>query len=103
MYYLARGAGAATGVVYRIGFTGGTPGGSATFVGTDATTQGSWHGVYGGEGAALATEVSTLPAYAQLTVTGASTWTWAGSTGDVRALQLSVGSGRFAPTCTRQR
>ena len=98
LYYLARGTGPGTGAVYRVEFAAGTPGGTAAFVGNDSTTQGSWRTVYGAEGAALATEVSTLPAFAQLNVNGAFSWTWAASTSDVRALQRLTGSDRFAAT-----
>ncbi len=98
LYYLARGTGPGTGAVYRIEFAAGPPGGTATFVGNDSTTQGSWRAVYGAEGTALATEVSTLPAFAQLTVNGALSWTWAASTPDLRALQRLTGPDRFAAT-----
>ena len=80
------------------GGAGGGGGGSATFVLTDSTSQGSWRNVYGAEGTALATEVSTLPPFAQLNVNGALTWTWAASTSDVRALQRLTGDDRFAAT-----
>ena len=76
----------------------GGHGASATFAGTDPTSQGTWRGVYGAGGAALATETSTLPASAPLTVTGASTWTWEASTANVRALQRPTGDDRFAAT-----
>lgn len=98
LYYLARGTGPATGVVYRIDFAAGPPAGSATFVGTDSATQGSWRTTYGAEGAALATEVSALPPFAQLSVNGGLSWTWAASTADVRALQRPTGNDRFAAT-----
>jgi glucose/arabinose dehydrogenase len=75
-----------------------TPTATATFLRMDGTTQGTWIGAYGTQGAALATETSTLPAYAQLTFTGQSTWTWAASTSDTRALQRPTITDRFAAT-----
>jgi YD repeat-containing protein len=62
----------------------------ATFVKTDTTTQGNWKGMYGAEGYALVGDVTSYPAYAQVSVTGAATHTWATSTPDVRALQKSA-------------
>jgi hypothetical protein len=52
----------------------------------DTQTQGSWKGVYGADGFAIANDVTNYPAYAQVTLT-APTYTWAASTTDVRALQ----------------
>jgi hypothetical protein len=82
--------------------TGPNEGGAtATFVRTDATTQGTWRGVYGTQGSALAADATNLPAYAQLTLSGQSTWTWDASTTNVRALQRPAGSDRFAATWFR--
>jgi parallel beta-helix repeat protein len=77
-------------------------GGTATFVRTDSTTQGSWRGKYGTQGLALAADAISLPAYAQLALDGQSTWTWNASTTDVRALQRPAGSDRFAATWYRR-
>ena len=65
---------------------------SASFVGVDATTQGLWNGKYGGDGFLIANGKPALPAYATVEVTGASTYTWADLTTDVRALQNAKGS-----------
>ena len=83
-------------------FFGGPPAtvnpvGSASFVKTDTTTQGNWKTAYGADGFDLAQDPSannpTIPAYATVNVTGASTYTWVPSTTDVRALQkTAVGS-----------
>ena len=67
----------------------------ATFLRTDVTTQGTWKGVYGADGSAVAGDAITYPSYAQVTMNGQSEWTWASSTSDVRALQKST-SGRIA-------
>jgi hypothetical protein len=68
----------------------GTPG-TAAYVTTDTTTQGTWKGVYGTDGYAVAGDATSLPAYAQLTLSGQSFYTWTGSTSDVRALQRAAG------------
>jgi hypothetical protein len=79
--------------------TAATPpsgGATATFVKLDTTTQGSWRGVYGADGYALANVGASYPAYAQVAIAGASTWTWNGSTADVRALVRPAGVDRVA-------
>jgi hypothetical protein len=60
---------------------------SATFVRADAATQGNWRAIYGADGYALEADQSLNPGYAAPATTGASTFTWAASTTDVRALQ----------------
>jgi hypothetical protein len=87
-------------------FFGGLPaatvGSSAAFLGTDATTEGSWHGVYGADGYDIAGDTSTgnprFPSYATVTLTGANNYTWAASTTDPRALQNAANTGRLAST-----
>ena len=64
-----------------------TPGATtAAFVGTDTTTSGSWKGVYGTQGYALAALPPSYPSYAQV-ATSAGVWTWAASTAAGRGLQ----------------
>jgi hypothetical protein len=82
-------------------FFGGAPASTASpFLGTDTTTEGSWHGVYGSDGYDIAADTSTgnpkFPSYATLSLTGAVPFTWAASTTDVRALQNSANTGRIA-------
>ncbi|WP_165250234.1 PKD domain-containing protein [Paludisphaera soli] len=60
---------------------------SAGFVGSDATTKGSWMGVYGGAGHNVVGAGVGLPSYAQVGATGNGTYTFASSTTDARALQ----------------
>jgi hypothetical protein len=67
-----------------------TLGSSATFLASDATTQGSWKGAYGADGSVLAGDANSPPAYATLAFAGQSLFTWAGSTADPRALQKSA-------------
>ena len=73
---------------FNITSSGGGGGGtSAAFVRVDTTTQGTWHGVYGSQGYNIVNEGSSYPAYAQVSVSNALTYTWNNSTSDVRALQ----------------
>ncbi len=60
---------------------------AATFVKADTTTQGSWQGVYGGQGYNVLGDRASQPTFALTSVTGNSAWTWAASTTDIRALQ----------------
>ncbi len=72
---------------------------SATFLGTDTTTQGSWHGVYGADGYDIAADTSAsnpkIPSYATLSVTGAQTYVWTTSTTDPSALQNAANTTRI--------
>ena len=84
-------------------FFGGKPSvTSATFLGTDTTTKGNWHGVYGADGYDIAADTSAgnpkIPSYASLSITGAQTYVWAANTTDPRALQNSANTGRIAST-----
>ena len=65
---------------------------SAAYIGVDSDTQGAWNGKYGADGFLIANGTSSLPSYASVVVTGAPTYTWAGLTSDVRALQTAKGS-----------
>jgi hypothetical protein len=58
----------------------------------DPVTQGTWTGSYGGDGYMIANGVSKFPNWASATVTGASTFTWAGQTSDSRALLNGEGA-----------
>src|SRR5262249_38061385 len=49
---------------------------SAAFVGTDTTTQGSWQGAYGAQGYNVVGDAVSYPSYAQVSVSGASTYVW---------------------------
>jgi hypothetical protein len=64
-----------------------TPGGTATFLTTDTTTQGTWQGVYGSNGYNVLSDNVSYPSYATVSATGIPLWTWAASTSDPRALQ----------------
>ena len=62
--------------------------GTATYITTDTTTQGSWQGVYGADGYRIIGDAQTYPLYATvLTPTTPLNYVWAASTADVRALQ----------------
>ncbi|MCI0621538.1 MAG: S8 family serine peptidase, partial [Acidobacteria bacterium] len=66
--------------------------GAALFVTTDVATQGTWKGVYGAQGYAIANDATSYPFYAQVNFAGQSNYTWAGSTTDLRALQKGAAS-----------
>jgi subtilisin family serine protease len=91
-----RGAATTSAPPVHITVTGTGP--TAHFVTLDATTQGTWRGVYGADGYTLANDASSLPAYAHVTFTGQSAWTWTAATIDVRALQEPTGTNRIAAT-----
>ncbi len=69
---------------------------TAVFARFDSSTQGTWKGVYGSNGYAIVNDSTSYPAYAQVSVTGASPYTWASSTTDLRALQRAASSNRIA-------
>ena len=69
---------------------------SATFVKTDSTTQGTWKGAYGADGASVIGDTATLPGYVTVTPSGNSAWTWSDSTNDVRAVQKISATDRIA-------
>ncbi|HEY3457356.1 MAG TPA: hypothetical protein VGK64_22440 [Bryobacteraceae bacterium] len=77
---------------------GQSPVGSSLFALLDRGTQGNWTYSYGRDGYQFQGETPALPPYAQVSITGASTFTWAGSTSDGRALQKADGSSRVAAT-----
>jgi hypothetical protein len=81
---------------YTFSISGTAGSNPATFVKTDTSTQGSWQGVYGAQGYDAANGPLSLPGYAQVTLSGQQSWTWAASTTDARALQS--GSTRLAAT-----
>jgi len=71
--------------------------GGAAFVQTDLTTKGNWKSVYGSQGYGVIQNTVSYPSYAAVTPIGASTWTWAASTTDDRALQKAAsGTDRIA-------
>ena len=70
---------------------------AATLVKQDTTTQGTWIGTYGGTGNDVIGTTANLPSYASVTPSGQSTYVWAASTTDRRALQVP-GGGRIAAT-----
>jgi hypothetical protein len=74
---------------------------TASFVGTDTTTQGAWQGKYGADGYSIAnTTYQSLPSYATFTPQGYSVYTWTADTTDPRALAIPGGSGGVASCWT---
>jgi streptogramin lyase len=74
------------------------PPATASYLGADTTTQGSWIGVYGSQGYNVinATNGVDYPSYATVTPAGNASYTWAAHTNLVQALQNPSGSGRIA-------
>ena len=71
---------------------------SASFVGTDTTTQGNWPGTYGSAGYDVAGGSESLPSYASVAV-DANYYTWNGNTTDVRAPLTAPGSTSRIAAC----
>src|SRR5215469_8415100 len=71
---------------------------TATFAKYDTATQGTWKGVYGSNGWAIANDSTNLPSYAQVNFNGESSYTWASSTIEVRALESGINGGRIGAT-----
>jgi Glycoside hydrolase family 44/Bacterial Ig-like domain (group 3) len=71
---------------------------TATFLGKDTATEGSWIGVYGSQGYNIinATNGVDYPSYATVTTAGNTPYTWAANTNVVQALQDPSGPGRIA-------
>jgi hypothetical protein len=81
------------GVINGIFFgTATPPTATATFVKTDTTTQGTWMGTYGSDGYDLVDGPSSLPSYATVSVSGATTFAWSTNTTDVRGLENPASS-----------
>jgi hypothetical protein len=74
-------------------------GSTATFTGLDTSSQGTWTGKYGSDGFLIANDTQNLPAYANVSFNGALTYTWAGLTSDLRALQSYQGSTARIASC----
>jgi uncharacterized protein YjbI with pentapeptide repeats len=77
-------------------FTVVAPSGTAAFVQTDTTTQGTWKPLYGAGGQAIPNDVTNYPLYAQVALTGQTAFTWSPATADIRAPQKGATTGRIA-------
>ena len=75
------------------------PTASATFIKTDTTTSGSWKGMYGEDGFNIVGDTAGYPSYVAVTPSGASSYTWAASTADSRALQKSASATDRVAAC----
>ena len=70
---------------------------SASFVGTNSSTEGNWIGTYGSQGYDVFGNAESLPSYATITTTGTPIGSaWATTTTDPRALEDAVGTSRIA-------
>ena len=67
-----------------------------SFIKVDTTTAGNWRGAYGTDGYNVIGNINNVPSYVTVTPSGNSTYVWATSTSDQRALQTADGSGRIA-------
>ncbi len=63
------------------------PAGSASFIKTDAGTEGNWKSAYGADGVNIIGDTTTYPSYVTVTPAQNISYTWAASTTDIRALQ----------------
>ncbi len=68
----------------------------ATFVKVDASTQGTWKGVYGSEGGIINGDATNFPAYAQVNLSVQGPVVWSASTADARGLQKFAAQDRIA-------
>ena len=68
------------------------PPATASYIGLNTTTQGTWTGKFGSGGQIIANDLNNLPGYAVVSLTGDSAFTWAASTGNVTALQTASGA-----------
>jgi hypothetical protein len=75
-----------------------SPPASVSFIQQDGATQGNWQAAYGADGTAVAAATPAYPSYAQVSRSGASTWTWANPTTDARALTIPGTSAKAATT-----
>jgi hypothetical protein len=87
---------AATGGSIMVSTPPASTGTTAIFQKTDATTAGTWNGVYGGDGYGVIGDTVRYPAYATVTTMGNLQAVWAASTTDLRALQKSSATDRIA-------
>ena len=69
---------------------------TASLIGQNTTTQGSWIGTYGAQGYDVIGDAASLPGYATVTPSGQATYIWAANTNHPPALQNAGGSGRIA-------
>jgi hypothetical protein len=92
------GAGNRTSVTLSLPIGSGISGNSASFVKTDATTQGNWLTSYGVDGYQIANGPVSAPSYASITPSGDTAFTWTSATNDPRALQVPGSSSRLAST-----
>jgi ELWxxDGT repeat protein len=76
----------------------GTPS-SASFAGTDSSTQGHWTGVYGSQGYDVYDGATDLPNTVDYATNVQQFYQWASSTTDPRDLQLSAGSSNLIAAC----
>ena len=72
------------------------PSATASFLKQDATTKGSWSGIYGAQGYDIVSGPTSLPAGDTVTPSGQLTYTYTTTSSDPRALQVPGSSNRIA-------
>ena len=72
------------------------PTATASFVGTNTSTQGTWIGTYGAQGYDIVSGPVSLPSGDTVTPAGQATYTWTTTSTDPRALQVPGSSNRVA-------
>jgi hypothetical protein len=88
-----------SGIFFGAGAAATPPSSTAVYSGLDTTTQGAWTGKYGSNGEIITNDINTAAAFASISLTGDSPYTWAQSTSDPRALQSSSGSSTGIASC----
>jgi hypothetical protein len=73
----------ANAVINGVFFGGGA---TASFAGSDTTTQGNWQSKYGADGYSIAGAGQSIPGYAVFSVQNQLNFVWSSNTSDVRAL-----------------
>lgn len=71
---------------------------SAVFVRSDTSTGGNWQGAYGQDGAVIPADGNTIPAYAQVSLSGATEYVWESPGTEPRDPQVGTGGQRLAST-----
>lgn len=73
---------------------------TASYIGTDTTTEGNWNGVYGQGGYSVVGGSTSLPSDITFSVSGDTFYEWAAAgTADSRGLQTTAGSPQHVAAC----
>jgi O-glycosyl hydrolase len=75
------------------------PASTATFTAQDASTGGTWTGIYGADGYSIPGATASLPSYASLSTSDAQQCVWAPSATESRDLQTAPGASTRIASC----